>query len=106
MTSRTPWTAMPTILNGSSNSHINGYAISAKSARGQHSTKRRHQSRNVNMAGPPSRELYVWWRKKVPWVRRQTRRASLDWTAEGGCPHIAPIYLRLFELFAERGAVL
>src|SRR5437867_8483549 len=45
----TPCTAIPTMRNGNSKSHTNGYAISATIASGQQSTNKMHQSRNAIM---------------------------------------------------------
>ena len=42
-----PSTAIPTIRNGSSNSHTSGYSTSAANASGQHSTSRMHHKRNL-----------------------------------------------------------
>ena len=44
-----PLTAIPTMRNGRSNSHITGYRNRARSARGQHITSRMHQRRKLNM---------------------------------------------------------
>src|SRR5271165_2340322 len=65
--SSTPWTATPTMRNGSRTSQMKGYATSASRANGQHRTNRMHQSRKVNIAGrPPSDSLYVRGREEVP----------------------------------------
>src|ERR1700674_1245550 len=44
---------MPTNRKGSNSSHTIGYRISASTATGQHSTKRKHQSRKATMGATP-----------------------------------------------------
>src|SRR6266568_7128400 len=53
--SSAPPTAIPTKRNGSRSSQTNGYAISASSASGQHSTRRIHHNKNFTITSAPLR---------------------------------------------------